>query len=170
MPMEKRRYPRFHIAWPVTLIGLDGLVSGVTRNLSLAGTLVHCPEMPIVSDKLSLVFKPSERQPLPASAEMVWSNTLLSHNNMMLAMGVCFTYLPDPGRKILSAMISSHLKLEYMKRFFAKRLGCWSLMAFNRMKLHQFKCQRCKTDLLLGPNEKKCSVCEAELPKSMNFS
>ena len=40
MPFEKRQHPRAQIAWPVTLIGLDGLAGGVAYNLSLAGTLV----------------------------------------------------------------------------------------------------------------------------------
>ena len=170
MPVEKRRYPRSPVVWPVTLMGLDGLVSGVTRNLSLAGTLVHRSEKPIISDKLSLVFKPSDRQLLPAAAEMVWSKTFIRSETKTYAMGVCFTHIPDPGRQLLSEMVCNYLKLEYMKQFFAKRLRFWGLTIFNKMKLHQFKCQRCKTDLLLGPNEKKCSVCEAELPKSMNFS
>ncbi len=110
MPFEKRRHPRVQIAWPVTLIGLDGLVGGVTRNLSLAGTLVYCSEMPDAGENLSLALKPAERQTILATAEMVWSNALISNNNKMHAMGLCFTHFPDRGRQILSEMISNHLK------------------------------------------------------------
>ncbi len=54
MTFEKRRHNRAQIAWPVTLIGLDGLTGGVTFNLSLAGTLVYCSEMPDTDENVSV--------------------------------------------------------------------------------------------------------------------
>jgi len=169
MPLEKRQYPRSEIFWPITLIGLDGLAGGVTCYLSLAGTLVFCFKMPDQDENLSLVLKPTERQTISAAAEMVWSNTFTSNNKKMHAMGVCFTHIADPQRQLLSEMVCNHLKLEYMKRFFAKRLRFWGLTIFNKMKLHKTKCHLCKTDLLLGPAEETCPVCENRLAKSMDF-
>ena len=169
MPSEKRRYPRAQISWPVTLTGLDGLVVGVTQNLSLAGTLVYCPEMPIIGDKFSLVFKPASRQPLLANAERVWSNNFTSTEVMMHAMGASFEHIPDPERRLLSKIISDHLKLEYMKQFFRRRLRFYRFAIFNKMQLHKLKCHRCKTVLLLGPAEMICPVCENLLPKYMKF-
>ncbi len=169
MPFEKRQHPRAQIVWPVTLIGLDGLTGGVTYNLSLAGTLVYCSEMPDRDENVSLVLKPVESQIILATAEMVWSNALISNNNKMHAMGLCFTHVPDRGRQILSEMISNHLKLAYMKQFFTKRLNFWRLSIFNKMKLHKLKCRLCKTALLLGPSEEICPVCENPLLNSMKF-
>lgn len=169
MPFEKRRYPRAQIAWPVTLIGLDGLAGGVTYNLSLAGTLVYCFEMPDTDENVSLVLKPVESQNILATAEMVWSNALISNNNKMHAIGLCFTQVPDRGRQILSEIISNHLKLEYMKQFFTRRLNFWRLSIFNKMKLHELKCRLCKTALLLGPSEEMRPVCENPLLNSMKF-
>ncbi len=169
MPFEKRQHPRAQIVWPVTLIGLDGLAGGVTYNLSLAGTLVYCFETPDTDENVSLVLKPVESQNILATAEMVWSNALISNNNKVHAMGLCFTHIPDRGRQILSEMISNHLKLEYMKQFFTKRLSCWPLSIFNKMKLHKLKCRLCKSALLLGPSEEMCPVCENPLLNSMKF-
>jgi hypothetical protein len=169
MPFEKRQHPRAQIVWPVTLIGLDGLAGGVTYNLSLAGTLVYCFETPDADENVSLVLKPVESQTILATAEMVWSNALISNNNKMHAMGLCFTHFPDHGRQILSAMISNHLKLEYMKQFFTKRLNFWQLSIFNKMKLHKLKCRLCKSALLLGPSEEMCPVCENPLLNSVKF-
>lgn len=169
MPIEKRRHPRSQIIWPVTLIGLHGFASGVTRNLSLAGTLVYCSEMPDADENLSLVLKPNEHQNISAAAEMVWFNTHNSNNHKMHAMGVCFTHIPHPGRQLLSAMVCNQLKLEYIKQFFAKRLRLWGPTILNKMKLSKFKCHICKTDLLLGPTEKLCPVCENLLPKSLDL-
>jgi len=164
MPFEKRRHPRVQIDWTVTLISLDGLTGGVSRNVSLTGTLVYCSEMPDSNENLNLVLKPTERQTILAVAEMVWSNTLISNNNKTHTMGVRLRYIPDSGRQVLSQIISNHLKLEYMKQFFKKRLSFWPFASFNKMKLHELKCHLCKTVLLLGPTEKICPACGNSLP------
>ena len=169
MDFEKRRHPRAQIVWPVTLIGLDGLVMGVTRNLSLAGTLVYCSEMPDTNENLSLVLKPAACQTILVTAERVWFNTLVSNNAKIYAMGVCLTHIPDRGRQFLSKTICDHLRLEYIKQFFRRRLRLWRLAILDNMKLYKLKCHRCKTDLLLGPAEEICPVCENPLPKSMDL-
>ena len=169
MPIENRRYPRSQIIWPVTLIGFHGFASAITRNLSLAGTLVHSSEMPDADENLSLVLKPNEHQSISAAAEMVWSNTHKSNNHKMHAMGVCFIHIPGPELQLLSKIISDHLKLEYMKQFFANRLRLWGPTILKKMKLSKFKCLICKTNLLLGPAEELCPVCENPLPKSLDF-
>jgi hypothetical protein len=125
--------------------------------------------MPDTDENVSLVLKPVESQTILATAEMVWSNALISNNNKMHAMGLCFTDIPHRGRQILSEMISNHLKLEYMKQFFTKRLNFWRLSIFNKMKLHKLKCRLCKTALLLGPSEEMCPICENPLLNFMKF-
>jgi len=121
--------------------------------------------MPDMDENVNLVLQPTERQTISAAAEMVWSNTIISSSNKRHAMGVCFTHIPDSERQLLSAMISNHFKLEYMKQFYARRLRFWKFTIFNKMKLYRLKCHRCKTDLLLGPAEEICPVCEILLPK-----
>jgi hypothetical protein len=76
MAIENRSYPRVEISWPVTVVTDDGIVSGRTQNLSLVGTLIHCPEAPELLFNFRLVFRPAERQFLIATAERVWSSTL----------------------------------------------------------------------------------------------
>jgi len=169
MPFEKRLHPRAQIAWPVTLIGFEDIKSGMTKNLSLAGTLVSCPEMPIIGDNFSLVFKTVDRMPLIVIAEMVWSNTFLNTKIMMQAMGVSFICMPDCERHFFSQVISNHLKLEYLKQFFTKRLSFWPSAIFKKIKLREVKCHLCKTVLLLGPTEKICPACENSLRESVLF-
>ncbi len=109
MSMEKRQYPRVEVAWPVTVVTDDGLVIGRTQNLSLVGTLIHCPEVPELLYNFRLFFRPAERQLLIATAERVWSSTFVSDNCMSHAMGVRFTYIPDHDYRLINEAISSHI-------------------------------------------------------------
>jgi hypothetical protein len=109
MAVENRRHPRVEVAWPVTIVTPDGLVTGRTQNLSLVGTLILCPEVPELLYNFRLFFRPAERQLLIATAERVWSSTFVSDNCMSHAMGVRFTYIPDHDYRLINEAISSHI-------------------------------------------------------------
>ncbi len=109
MATEKRQYPRVEVAWPVTVVTPDGLVIGRTQNLSLVGTLIHCPEVPELLYNFRLFFRPAERQLLLAPAERVWYRTSINGNSMYHEMGVRFTYIPDHDYRLIAEAISSHI-------------------------------------------------------------
>ena len=107
MSIEKRQHPRVEISWSATIITPDGLVSCRTENLSADGTLIRCSALPDKLHSFRLVFKPSERQLILATAERVWSKTADAEQNRPHAMGVRFTYVPDHDYQLISAAISS---------------------------------------------------------------
>ena len=109
MANEKRQQPRAEISWPVTIVSPDYLVTCRTKNLSLVGTLIRCFELPELLGNFRLVFKPTERQLLIATAERVWSETPANDNSMSYAMGVKFTFIPDRDYQLMSKAISGHL-------------------------------------------------------------
>jgi len=109
MAIEKRQYPRVEVAWPVTVVTPDGLMIGRTQNLSLGGTLIHCPEVPEFFYNFRLFFRPAERQILIATAERVWSSTLVDDKSMSHAIGVRFTYIPDHDYRLIKKAISSRI-------------------------------------------------------------
>ena len=109
MAIEKRDFPRVEIAWPVNVATANGLVSGTTQNLSLGGSFIHCPEVPDLDETFRLAFRPSERRLLLATAEMVWSEIVYGERQLVHAMGVRFTYIPDPDRQLISEAISKQL-------------------------------------------------------------
>ncbi len=109
MTAENRRYPRVEVAWPVTIVTDDCLVIGRTKNLSLVGTLILCPEAPELFYSFRLFFRPAERQLLIATAERVWSRTSINGKSMVHAMGVRFTYIPDSDYQLMGEAILSHI-------------------------------------------------------------
>jgi hypothetical protein len=109
MAIENRRYPRVEISWPVTVVTDNGIISGMTVNLSLVGTLIRCTEIPDLLYDFRLVFRPAERQLLLATAERIWSKTHISDRTMFHIMGVGFTYIPEHDRNLMTEAISNVL-------------------------------------------------------------
>lgn len=108
MSIEKRQHPRVEISWSTTIITPDGLVSCRTENISADGTLIRCSAFPDKLHSFRLVFKPSERQLILATAERVWSKSVDTDHNTPHAMGVRFTFVPDHDYQQISAAISNN--------------------------------------------------------------
>ena len=106
MAKEKRQHPRVEISWPATIITADGLVSCRAENLSPEGTLIRCSESPGLLDNFRLVFKPTERQLILATAEKVWSKSFDSNNRTSHAVGVRFTFIPDHDYQLIKGTVS----------------------------------------------------------------
>ncbi|MCG6981701.1 MAG: PilZ domain-containing protein [Deltaproteobacteria bacterium] len=107
MAVDKRQHPRVEIAWSATIVTPDGLVSCKTENLSAEGTLIRCSALPDELHNFRLVFKPSERQLILATAERVWSKTVDTDHNTPYVMGVRFTFVPEHDYQQISAAISN---------------------------------------------------------------
>ena len=107
MAVEKRQHPRVEIVWSTTIVTPDGLVNCRTENLSADGTLIRCSAPPEKLHSFRLVFKPSERQLILATAERVWWKTVDTDRNTPYAMGVRFTFVPEHDYQQISAAISN---------------------------------------------------------------
>ena len=106
MAKEKRQYPRVEISWPATIITSDGLVSCRTENLSPEGTLIRCSESSGLPNNFRLVFRPTERQLILATAEKVWSKSFDSSDRTSHAVGVRFTFIPDHDYQLIKGTVS----------------------------------------------------------------
>lgn len=109
MTFENRRYPRVEVHWPVTLITETGLITGKALNLSLAGTLIQFPLLPDTLYSFRLVFRPSERQQILATAKRIWSKTHTGDSSILPTMGVGFIYIPEHDRNMMTEVISNLL-------------------------------------------------------------
>ena len=106
MLSDKRQYPRIEIAWPVTLMTPYGPVGGTTRNLSLGGACIRLAEMPELEEVFRLVIRPAEQIMLPATAELVWSETLIGATSVFQGMGLHFKYIAESNIEFMSKAIS----------------------------------------------------------------
>lgn len=106
MAVDKRRYPRVEIAWPVTLMTPYGPVGGTIQNLSLGGACIRLAEVPELEEVFRLVIRPAEQQILPVTAELVWSGTFRENSSVLQGMGVNFKYIADDNVKFINKAIA----------------------------------------------------------------
>ena len=120
MAIENRSYPRVEVRWPVTLVTEIGLITGTILNLSLAGTLIQCPIVPDLLYSFRLVFKPSERQQILATAKRIWSKISIHDGSMFHIMGVGFIHIREHDRNLMIEAISNLLWERNISRWLAR--------------------------------------------------
>ena len=104
--IDKRRYPRVEIAWPVTVMTPYGPVGGTTQNLSVGGACIRLAETPELEEVFRLILRPAEQLLLPATAELVWSETFFGDTSISQDMGVYFKYIANDNVKFMNNAIS----------------------------------------------------------------
>jgi hypothetical protein len=95
MTVEKRRYPRVEITWPVTVITPNGPKGGRIQNISLGGAFIQGTKVPELDDFFRLVIRPAESRYIFATARIVWSDTFFNDKSIFHAMGERFKLTPS---------------------------------------------------------------------------
>ena len=108
---ERRHHPRILVNWPVVVRPpQDFSMEAETRDISIDGVFIQCPEVPQFSGSFQLILKPSVRQSIPVTAEKVWSGNInIDGKKTYSGMGVRFTEISAAGRKLISALIDQKL-------------------------------------------------------------
>jgi len=107
--VEKRRYPRAEVNWPVTILTASGPIEGEVRNISPGGAFISCSEQPGLHETFRLVIKvPFERQYLLAKGRVARSN-LYDPDDRTLSRGVAvrFTEISESDRELLNRIVAS---------------------------------------------------------------
>jgi len=106
--VEKRRYPRAEVNWPVTLLTASGPIEGEVKNISPGGAFVSCSDQPSLHETFRLVIKvPFERQYLLAKGRVARSN-LYDPDDRTLSRGVAvrFTEISESDRELLNRVVA----------------------------------------------------------------
>jgi uncharacterized protein (TIGR02266 family) len=112
MSVEQRAYPRAKLKWPVKIKTDDGVMEGVTLNITPDGCFIGCRK-PL---KLNVVFDlaiqvPKSKIVLKAQAEVVWSNIYGPDDEISpRGMGVRFIKIPSEARKFIAQASLEHFK------------------------------------------------------------
>ena len=112
MSDDRRVYPRAKLKWPVKMKTEDGVMEGVTLNITPDGCFISCRK-PL---KLNVVFDlaiqvPKSKTVLKASAEVVWSNIYGPDDEISpRGMGVRFIKMPSEARKLIAQASLEHFK------------------------------------------------------------
>ncbi len=112
MSADRRVYPRAKLKWPVKMKTDDGVMEGVTLNITPDGCFIGCRK-PL---KLNVVFDiaiqvPKSKVVLKAQAEVVWSNIYGPDDEISpRGMGVRFIRMPSEARKFIAQASLEHFK------------------------------------------------------------
>jgi hypothetical protein len=108
--LEKRRYPRVEVKWPVTILTASGPIEGEVRNISPGGAFISCSEQPGLRETFRLVIKvPFERQYLVTKGKVARS-TLYDPDDPAVSRGVAvrFTEISESDRELLNRIVAGH--------------------------------------------------------------
>jgi c-di-GMP-binding flagellar brake protein YcgR len=110
--VERRRYPRAKIEWPVTVKTSQGTISGYTLNLSAGGATVRLQNPPLVHETIEMIIRiPEIDRHLAVEAEVVWSTADIVDNELTLPIiGLNFTDISDQDRWLISAAVAKVLR------------------------------------------------------------
>jgi uncharacterized protein (TIGR02266 family) len=112
MSADRRTYPRAKLKWPVKIKTDEGVIEGVTLDITHDGCFISCRK-PL---KLNVVFDmaiqvPKSKAVLKASAEVVWSNIYGPDDEISpRGMGVRFTKIESATRKFIAQASLEHFK------------------------------------------------------------
>jgi hypothetical protein len=110
---EKREHVRVGIVWPVSFESQDGLIQGKTKDISLSGAFIVCPEPLPLKAMLTLSLHIPGQESLSLNSEVVWTNANVPEDRIISrGMGVRFRSITEQDRKILNKALAAYLKEE----------------------------------------------------------
>ena len=72
---DRRTYPRADVKWPVSAVTPEGTIHGETKNLSMLGAFICCPEPLRLNEIVALTINiPDTEHSLTVRAQVVWIN------------------------------------------------------------------------------------------------
>ena len=106
--IEKRRHLRIPLWWPVVLMPPQGPIMGVTRNISVGGTLIFCSEAIETGDKFQIILKSSGDHEIPITCEKVRSEKIVAGNSEYNAIGLLFTKMSSSIQNFIASMVEEY--------------------------------------------------------------
>jgi PilZ domain len=105
--VEKRKFPRIEVRWPVTVITEKGSVKGEARNISAGGVyiLFKHPIENLALNETHLLLMDAAGQIIEVMGKPVWSNP-----DIPPGMGLCFVEISEGDRKFLREAIQKSAK------------------------------------------------------------
>ena len=109
MKTENRLHTRARVKWPVSIETSNGIIDGITENLSPRGAFIRLTKQLNASAEIPLVLNAKGRF-IPCTAQVVWSEERnLSDQRRFLGIGVRFTRMMLHDREFLYGEISEHI-------------------------------------------------------------
>ena len=105
MSIEKRLYPRILVEWPATVKTLQGTIEGITKDISVDGVFIFCPEELELENSFAIALEPSEERFFSVFGERVWSGNFNIGDRTVFGMGIRFTFMAPEDRQYIAALV-----------------------------------------------------------------
>ncbi|MGB6279918.1 MAG: PilZ domain-containing protein [Syntrophobacteria bacterium] len=105
MSIEKRLHPRILVEWPAAVKTLQGTIEGITKDISVDGVFIFCPEEPELENSFAIVLETSEDRLIAMFGEKVWPGNFNIDDRTAFGMGIRFTFMTPEDRQYIAALV-----------------------------------------------------------------
>jgi hypothetical protein len=93
------------VHWPATIKTPKGSIGGKTKDISVDGVFIFCPEDPKVEKDFPVVFEPVGERLISVYGEKVWSSDFNIDDRTVFGMGIRFTVMSPEDRRFIATLI-----------------------------------------------------------------
>jgi hypothetical protein len=107
--MERRKQVRVTARWPVILMTDQGIIEGVSRNITAEGIFIHCDEPLIMNKIYRISIMTPGKKPVEVVGKVAWSNAdSTDGKNPTYGMGFSFLKISNQSRNLINDLIATH--------------------------------------------------------------
>ena len=104
--VEKRRYPRVLAVWSAVVQTLQGPLEAKTRDISVGGVFIECPEKIDLGENFQIMLKSPQGRSIAVTGRRAWSGNInINGSSTYGGMGVQFTALSPEDRNYISTLV-----------------------------------------------------------------
>ena len=108
--VEKRRYPRVLAVWSAVVQTLQGPLEAKTRDISVGGVFIECPEKIDLGENFQIMLKPPQDRSITVTGRKAWSGNInFNGRSTYSGMGLQFTALSPEDRNYISTLAEKKL-------------------------------------------------------------
>jgi hypothetical protein len=105
MSIEKRLHPRILLEWPAAVKTLKGTIEGITKDISVDGVFISCPEEPELENSFAIALEPTGEKFIAVFGERVWAGNSIIDDRTVFGMGIRFTFMAPEDRQYIAALV-----------------------------------------------------------------
>lgn len=109
--IERRKYHRITVTWPVSIVMDEEIVEGETINVTVDGVLISCDEPLQLNEVLRISITPPNHQGIEVTGKVIWSDHYaIDEQDTAFGMGICFIKISDVDRHFLNDFVATRSK------------------------------------------------------------
>ena len=106
--IDKRKYPRIEVRWPVVLTDNQGNIEAETKNISVNGVFIESNQKLRLVETYQLSIKPPDHQPIKVTGKVIWSDSYVkTSKDIIYGFGIGFLEINDKDWSFLAHMVST---------------------------------------------------------------